>query len=371
MRFHKPVIFLVSCFVLTACISINAESSTKTNYPIVATPMLFQSLTKTPGNALLNYALSPKGDRLAIFSNTRIDIIDLTTMKQSNFIKFENGNYGIDNMHHYSNVSGTYGAIAFSPDEKSLAISGKFANAPITIFELDSKKQIGTISEIPNEYFATEIKFSPNGESLIVRYTNLDACEGPKDKVVLYDVNKGKEVFSIEKCQVYPPLRFSFMEDDRIFLYYGGMSAIFNIYLIDSATGQIISQERFDSEKSGVFYGTSPDGKINLIQKTKGGIITSYLVDSETNKTLKTVEGEIILYYNKESFVVHNYATDKLVFWKNGKIVCEYGEHKRFIPETIQASANRDVFVLMKNRNELQVWKTTSCEMIGEFYFVE
>lgn len=351
MKF-KIIVALIAFVSLTSCMVLPTERSIET---------LNEIIHSEGERVLLDYAFSPNGDRLALFDNSGVYIYNLITTQKTSFLEFDNSDY----------TTIRSGAVAFSPDGKQLAISGKFDETEITIWDIESQRSVITIQGLPDKHFITEIEFSPNAESLIVRNTNTEVgyCEGYiLDKMTLHNIKNNKRIFEIEKCSIAPPIQFRFSSDETVFFYSGSMSNTHSVYFINSNTGQVISEKHLDSEKSGIFYDISPDGKIHLIRKGESVKTTTYFLDSKSNEVLSHVEGEIVLFYKENSFVVNSYTPNtEWSFWEGGKFKCTYsGVRLSRAPKT---SANREVFMAMKSDKEFQIWRVSTCEIIDELQF--
>ena len=72
---------------------------------------------------ILDFALSPDGDVIAIYKNTGIYLYNLSAMEMTPFVEFDNSDYSKLNS----------GAVAFSHNGRLIAISGKFSNQEISI----------------------------------------------------------------------------------------------------------------------------------------------------------------------------------------------------------------------------------------------
>lgn len=311
---------------------------------------------------LLDYAFSPTGDKLAVLDNSGVYIYDLSTKQKTSFLEFDNNNY----------TTIRSGAVAFSPDGKQLAISGKFDETEITVWDIESKKTVTSIQNLPENHFVTEIEFSPSGKSILIRDTNTEVenCQGYiSDKLILRTVGESKNLFEIDKCKIYPPLYFRFTDDKEVFLYSGSMSAEYTVYFIESNTGKIISQNIYYWTDDGFhFYDVSPDGNINLVEKIENEKRITQLMNTESNIALNSIAGKVVVFYDKNSFVVSEYNPNpQWSFWKDGKSKCVY-DGVTLSPE-IKTSANREVFAVMQSDVQLQVWKVSTCERIGEFRF--
>jgi WD40 repeat protein len=311
---------------------------------------------------LLDYALSPSGDRLALFDNTGVYIYDLNSMEETVFLEFGNGNY----------TTIRSGAVAFHPDGEQIAISGKFDEEEVSIWNITSKKPLAIIDNLPAKRFVTEVAFSPNGKSFLVRDTTTEAgsCEGYiSDKVILRRIDQDESLFEIDKCSIYPPIYFRFTADEKLFLYVGYMAPEHTVYFIESNTGKIISQSvHYWTDDGDHFYDVSPDGNAYLVEKIKNEKRITYLLDSKSNDVLNTVEGKIVLLREGDGLIVSSYNPNpQWSFWEDGKFQCTY-DGVNLSPE-MKASANGEVIAIKESDTELQVWRVSTCEMIGKFQF--
>jgi WD40 repeat protein len=328
-----------------------------TEIPIESSPDFIQSAGE---KVLLDFALSPDGNKLVTYENTGIYSYDLASMRKQVFTGFNNNNY----------TRIRSGAVAFSPDGEQLAISGKFNEAAITIWEVKSKSPTETIQGIPETFYVTEIMFSPNGKTILFRNTDTHStnCQGDvKDRVILHNIEENKNIFEIDKCAIYPPIRFHFVGDNSVFFYFGEMSPKYTVFIVDSETGQISSQKELDWDRDGNFYDISPDGDMNLVEKNDNEKRLTYMLDSKTNEVLGTFEGKVIFLREAGGFVVSSYdQNSQWSFWENGEFKCVYNGIKQF-PE-IKTSADGEIFAMPASKS-LQIWKTSTCGLIGEIQF--
>lgn len=350
--------------ILLAVISLVSCTPPPTELPLASNNEVVQS---TGEIVLLDYAFSPNSDKLALLDNTGVYIYDLSSMQKTSFLEFDNSDY----------TTILSGAVAFSPDGKKLAISGKFDEAKITIWDIESQKPLTTIQGLPKNHFVTEIEFSPNENSIFIRNTNteFENCQGYiSDKVILQSNIENKVLFEMNQCRIYPPLYFRFINNGELFLYSGSMSAEHTVYFVESNTGKVISQSvHYWTEEGYHFYDVSPDGSLNLVEKN----YQTYLLDSNfddisnsirSKNILNSVEGKIVLIYAENSFVVSSYNPNpQWAFWEDGKFKCAYNGVK-LSPE-IKTSTNREMFAIKQSNTELQIWKVATCEMVGIFQF--
>ncbi len=371
----KPKIYTlcVAVFCLCSCQSPSVDQAPTTE--VFPSPTSFVSPTNTgeetennlPKTVLLGYALAWDGKTLATYTNTGIYFYDLPTMKKSIFLEFEDSEY--------SDLRS--GGIAFSPDNKLIAISGKFKDSPITIWDIKTKKAPThiyslPIYSLPNGHYVTEIEFSPNGQTLAVRntYPVSMRCEAPEDKLTLIDLSSASILFEIDKCVIYPPIQFRFTYDDRIFLYFGSMSPAYSIYWVDSNTGEVISKESLEWSDNEHFYDVSPDGKKYLVEDFSNEKRKTKILDSQSNEILKTIEGKILSFYKENGFVISSYTSNpQWSFWEEDKSKCIYDGVENSPQHKI--SQNGEIFVVMQSYTEYQIWDVPTCSMIGQLQFDE
>jgi len=362
INFLCAIVFcLVSCQRLSVEQAPTAETSPSATPFVVPTNTAEETKENSPKNILLDYSFSWDGKILATYTNTGIYFYDLPTMKKSVFLEFEDSNYS--ELH--------TGAIAFSPDDKQVAISGKFKDSPIALWDIETRKVLTHIYSLPNGHFVTEIEFSPNGQTMAVRntYPVSMRCEGLEDKVVLYDLSEDRNLFEIDKCVIYPPIQFRFTQEDKIFLYLGSMSPAYSVYLIDNSTGEIILKEDLEWINEHV-YDISPDGRKYLVEDFSKEKRVTNITDHQSNKILKTIEGRIVSFYGENGLIVSSYAANpQWGFWEDDKLKCIYDGVQN--SPNIKMSANGEKFIAMKRYGEHQIWEVPTCSMIGQLKFDE
>jgi WD40 repeat protein len=355
------VFWLVSCQGLPVEQEPTAEM-TPSITPFVIPTNAAEEIKENPLKiVLLDYALSWDGKVLATYTNTGVHFYDLPSMKNSLFLEFEDGNY--------SEIRS--GAIAFSPNDEQVAISGKFKDSPIAIWDIKTKKVLTYLYSLPNGSFVTEIEFSPNGKTLAIRNTfPLSSCESPEDKFTLIDLSKDTTLFEINKCVIYPPIQFRFTFNDRIFLYLGSMSPAYSIYWVDSNSGNVISKEDLEWIDNEHFYDVSLDGKKYLVEDFSGEKRVTKILDSQSNKTLKIIEGRIQSFYKENGFITSSYTSNpQWSFWEEDKPKCIYDGVTNSPQHKI--SQNGEILVVMKSYTEYQIWNVPTCSMIGQLQFDE
>ncbi len=339
-----------------------------------------QTLEVKADTTLLAFALSPHGDKLVILDNAGVYIYDLKSKNRLEFIKFDN-----------NKVSNRFGAVAFDPTGERIALFSEFTGKSIDIWEIQSKKHIKAI-EPPNGNTVMEIEFSPNGQSLLVHsqgsYSNSPearCAERGVRTLTLYDVEKETKLFETSLCDFFSFL-FSFPNNSSLFFGYQTQMAIqrkfekseFVISIVDSNNGQLVSTDKYDSDKyEGQIYDVSPDGKIYLIATTMDEQynFATLLLDSVSEKEIKVVAGHIEIFNNIDNFLVNDVDNNKVYFLKNNEIKCALEGHYPSYPLKRQnMSTNQEILAVgqwFSDREypEIQVWDISSCKKIAEFWF--
>lgn len=358
----KIIIASVIIPVLVSCVSTPTQAPIGTN----SNPTVFPSSTSTTnydirmnsGQVLLDFALSPDGAYLAIFTNKDVYMYDIATRNKTTIIHFENNDYS-----YYG------GAVAFSPDGTKIAVSGKFVDQPVNLWDAGSKQWVGQIFNIPNGYYVNEIEFSPNSTRIMIRniYPASFHCEGPEDKLVLYNITdlenwRESYIYDVDICSIVPA-KFRFVDGGKLFLWTEA-SPIYSLYFIDTSTGQVISHDKYGATLDQPFYAISANGQIAATIDSQR---KTTLINIETKEVLVTLENTVILLKDEKQFLAHNYQTNIWSFWDNGTVKCEYGEIQMF---DNKISIDGNVFSVFNSSNkELQVWDIPNCKLIDTLLF--
>lgn len=360
------VITITLTFILVSCSSpVYQESVPHTPTAILALPQLATSennINRTSDkNVLLDFALSPTGDYLAIYTNEKVSIYSLTSGTESVIREFDDRDF-------------TYlrsGAVTFSPDETKVAISGKFRGEQILIVDVSSKSVVSTISDIPASYWVTELEFRSDGQILLIR--NVDPhptqCETDEEKFVLYDLyhkNNWAEsdIFKIDRgCILYPPLKYRFLTDNTLFLYSGVMSRPnYSAYFIDSDTGRILTSESYTDGEQSILYDISSNGALLAKRDISDGSTT--LLNPKTNEIVDVVPSGVILLNDENRFLVSN-LNNQWSLWENKTIRCIYDGLQNVNNTNTKISSNNKILVIFapSGENAFQIWNIETCAM--------
>lgn len=318
-----------------------------------STPITTISTNK---QVLLDFAVSPNGTQVAIYTNQDVYIYDIATHDKNIIENFSNNDF----------VNAEAGAIAFSPDGTMVAVSGIFPDQPVKIWDIDTHELAGEILNIPNGYYVRDIEFSPDGKRLvaITTYESAAQCQGPENKLVLYDISnidtlehwRDTDIYSLDGCSV-APIVFRFTSNDKLYVYlYPDLS------IIDTITGEIDNIER-DS----VFHDISANGQVMATYDFQAKNYTVWKAGQEKSN-LAVVQNQIVLLNDGEHFLEHSYDQN-MNYWENGQPKCEYGKIELF---NFDVSRDGTVFgTKPSTKNELQLWSIPNCALIETLVFNE
>jgi hypothetical protein len=139
------------------------------------------------------------------------------------------------------------------------------------------------------------------------------------------------------------------------------MGPLHSVSLIDINTGQILFEEDRDWDQDGHFYSISFDGDINLIERVEDRKHVTYLVDSNSKKVLDVIEGKIVFFRDKDSYVVNNYGAGPWDFREDGESICTYSSID--LSPQVKVSTNHEIFAFIDHYSDIQVWDVTTCKL--------
>lgn len=333
----------------------------------VSTPTKDWNILTSDGNVLLDFALSPDGNQLAIYTNQAVYIYNIETSKETFIEKFTDISYR----------SYGVGAVAFSPDGSGIAVAGKLENQTLYIWDIKESKQTSIISGSINPQLITKIEFNPEGNRLLLRTTSLSytRCEGAESNLTLIDFNSEttKYLFNTDGCMISPS-GFRFTDFGEFIIFTGTMSPDYSRYFVNSYTGEVLSLELFNTEEDGTFYDISSNGKIAAIyDKQKQATVLIDLTNEEVLRVLP-VNLSVKLIHDEKDFFVYDSTIEEWAFWKNGRQKCIYNgiQYRDILPhivDNLRMSSNQEFFAVFTKNLELQVWSIPDCKIIKELSF--
>ena len=151
MKRKSAVKVLLIVFIISACTSAVKVTPTETLvFPTTpTTTTITPTTTPSSENKILDIALSADGNKLAIYANSGVYIYDTETLSKTVFQEFRNLYY--DKYSKYKGVEPS-GAIAFSSDGNTLAISGRFPDTAVQLWDFRTAQYLVDIYDIPPAY---------------------------------------------------------------------------------------------------------------------------------------------------------------------------------------------------------------------------
>ena len=320
---------------------------------------------------LLDFALSPDGTKLAVYLNTGIFLYDIETLDYTTFEEFKSDKYysQLNSLGEYYPSLSAPGAIAFSPDGNEIAISGKFQDELIRIYNWKTKTSLKVVADYPNGNFVRELEYSPDGSTLLVRSTyplSVLHCENTEDSLTLISLNPPsdfitKNLFEIPSCK-YAPIEFHFTDSNHLFFVQVSESNKYWMYDIDTQTGNILQFDEYDVNVNGTIYDFSQSGKLVATREYSiEGQVNTKLLDLKTKNILLTIPGQVILLKDENRFLV--YASDnQLRLQENDSVLCKFDGFEYL---HMKVSRNTNVIAVITRNKSIQVWDIPSCKIIN------
>jgi WD40 repeat protein len=315
-------------------------------------------------NEILDIALSPDGTRLAIYANTGIYLYDTVTLGKIVFQKFDNPNYDENGA----------GAVAFEPGGNIIAISGKFADTPVDLWDISTGNFITSIVDVPPASGVTKIQFSPDGKSIFIRsfYGFTSRCEQADANFSLYLLDfpeppKTTKIFSIDICQTIPIGFIRFSENNKFLLFAQIMGPQYRVTTVDIApTGasQEIAYDNFD-----MLYDVSPNGEIYAFMNSQGNSRVTKLIDAKTSQVLDIIPYKVkLLEDDKHHFLIRDFlSTDgDWGLWKNGNVSCNF---RGLTSKDLDFSKKGNIFATTTSEMDVIIWKISDCSIQKVLHF--
>jgi WD40 repeat protein len=337
---------------------------------------------------LLDFAVAPDGKKLAVYLNTGVYLYDIETTKRTAFYEFESDEY-------YSALNagttiypafGAPGAVAFSPDGSEIAISGKFQDEYISIWDLQTHEIVDYVAYYPNGNFVRELEYSPSGNTLLIRSTypksRLQCPElgdPPEDTLTLVSLNPRNNLFEKRDCTRYATVEFSFSEGDTVYFFHYADSSLYQMDEVNTQTGNIIISEKLDTRLNGRIYDVSPNGKLFAAYDTSNpsdGMIRTILIDTTTREISLPLDGMIDFLDNEDRFLVYTSGISSqgpLQLQENDNRICTFDGIEYYRRYTQISRDNRTITSLTFDnkifQDSIQIWDIPSCKLIKTIPF--
>ena len=376
----KIVLFLSSLLYITSCTSTASPTAVETTEEISATftPIPTNTVASTTETkdekVLLDFALSPNGKILAIYLNSGVYFYDTETLKQETFLEFETDEY-----YAKLNSGGMWyppleypGALAFSPDGNGIAVSGKFQDELIRIWDLKNKASSKIVYDYPNGSFIRGLEYSSDGSSLLVRSTYPLAklrCENdsedtyalvslkPKDDYIL------KKLFEIDGCNRYTSIKFHFTNSDIDYVYFFGSANFYFEYRINNKTGDIQHYNKIEVPSDGLIYDVSNSGNTFAVRDYQ--TFSTFLIDSNSMSKKSQWFGTVV-FLNEENHFLLFTDENQIQVHDNGKILCTI-ENQEYLAVEMNKTGST-IAIFDRDRN-IQIWNLINCELINKVTF--
>jgi WD40 repeat protein len=163
------------------------------------------------------------------------------------------------------------GAVAFTPDGKSLAVGGKWDEEGIALLDVATFRKVRTFGGSPRYTAAGPIAFSPDG-----RYI---ACSGVGSAVQLFEVATGKALHRPDQPEA--GISDILLAPDGKTAVVQGADGALDVNVWDLASGK---RTAIPAEKTGVPAGFGKDGRILLGHVEKSFETTFYWYDPITGR---------------------------------------------------------------------------------------
>lgn len=380
MKIKNVVTVWLVAFSLASCVPAANVVPTKTNIPTstftlipptsTITPEPFNRMVTVNGaveKKILDIAFSPKGTKLAIYANTGIYIYDTNTLDMTTFQRFEDFNYDM-----YV-VGAEVGSLAFAFDENTIAISGKTANTPVELWNINTGDHVMSITDIPPSSGVIKTQFSPDGNSIFIRsyYGFTSRCEQADANYSLHLLDfsespKATKIFSEDICQIVPSF-IRFTDSNKFLVFVQNLGHQFFATTLDitsTAAPQEIVYENIDR-----LYNISPSGKIYAFMSGQGNSQVTKLIDSQTSQVLEIIPYEVIFFDDsKNHFLIREFFStySEWQLWENGNVSCNFNG---LIGKDFEFSTSGKIFATTTPDMNVIIWNVSDCSTKNVIYF--
>ncbi len=374
---------LASCAPAANVVPTETTIPTSTFTPIpptsTITPEAFNRMVTVNGaveKKILDIALSPEGTKLAIYANTGIYIYDTNTLDKITFQRFDNFNYDM-----YV-VGAEVGAFAFAFDENTIAISGKTANTPVELWNINTGGHVMSITDIPPSSGVIKIQFSPDSNSIFIRsfYGFTSRCEQADANFSLHLLDfsespKATKIFSKDICQIVPMGFIRFTESNKFLVFvqtFGYQHFVTTLDITPTADTQEIAYDNSDT-----LYNVSPSGKIYAFMSSQENSQVTKLIDSQTSQVLEIIPYEVIfLDDSKNHYLIREFlSTDsEWQLWENGSVSCNFNgliSHLQRFSNDFEFSTSGEIFATITLDMNVIIWNVSDCSIKNVIYFGE
>ena len=368
-------------FILTSC---NPYTLPTLAGPDTLTPLVTETVTTKTieptdefGNkkVILDFALSPDGTQLAIYLNTGVYIYDVKTLNHTTFSEFESEEYysEFNSDGYYYPPFGAPGAVAFSPDGKELAISGKFQDELIHVWDWKNKISKKVVFDYPNGNFVRGLEYSSDGNVLLIRSTyplsRLHCEVRSEDSLTLISLKPKKDylinkLFEMHGCNQFSLIEYYFSTTNTMYFFHFGESGVYLMYEVEAQTGDILQSDEIDVKAVGVIYDVSQDGKVFAAvdhSNLPDGVLHTVLRDSVTKDRILSISGSVALLKDKNRFLIYT-PENKFQLRENNNVVCEFDGLEYLF---LKINRENNTMAVITRDESIQIWNIPDCKLIN------
>lgn len=371
MKRKSVVQAVLIVFILSACTPAVKVAPTEAPIPSI-TPIsteIIPTSTLISEDKILDFALSADGTKLAIYANTGVYIYDAETLSKTVFQDFRNLYYG-----KYKDKE-PFGAIAFSSDGNTIAISGKFPDTPVKLWDLPTGQYITGIYDLPTAYQVTKIQFSPDNRSIFIR-SNYDwtmRCENADANFALHMLDfstspQSTKVFSTDICQLIPMGLVRFTDNNKFLIFVQLMGPEYWVTTVDITPTATAQKQAYESGNE--LYDISPNGKFYAFLGIQDNLLITNIVEAETSKVLRTIPYRVKLLGDKNRFLIRDYSSEDSEWglWENESVIC-YFEGLTNSKFDWELSENGKNFATISAGSDVIIWNVSDCSIKNLLHF--
>lgn len=368
MKLRSGVYIFILTFALSACTSATTATSIETRIASTSTRI---SATSTPlsQDNILDIDISADGTQLAVYANSGVYIYNIESLHKIVFRDFRNLYYG-----KYGDEEPS-GAIAFSSDGSMIAISGKFPDTPVDLWDLRTGQYLLSIYDIPTAYRVTKIQFSPDDKSIFIRssYDWTMRCENADANFALHtlnfsDIPSSTKIFNTDICQLIPSGIIRFTENNEFLVFVQLMGPEYWVTSLNITPKATVQKQVH--ENTNELYDISPNGKIYAFLGMHDNSLVTNLVDANTSKVLQTVPYRVKLLGNENRFLVRDFSitNSEWGLWENKSITCNFDGliNSKFGWEL---SEDGRFFATITPDNDVTIWSVSDCSIKNVLHF--
>jgi WD40 repeat protein len=319
---------------------------------------------------ILDFALSPDGQELAVYQNIGVFIYNTETLERTTLIDFESDIYysQLDNHGMYYPPFWAPGAVAFSPDGKELAISDKFQDEYITIWDWRNKTILDYVAMYPNGNFVRGLEYAPEGDALLVRSTypwaRLQCEAGSEDSITLISRIPRKKIFEAKGCNQWSSINYHFTDTNVLYLFHYGEGS-YMMKMVDMQQGRVINFIELIPRLDGLIYDVSQSGKTFAVRDDTNfsiGVYPTILTDALTKSEILRLPGEVAFLGDGNRFLVYYDFDNPVRLQDRDTVLCEFDGLEMLY---YRISRENNTLAVHTRDMDIQIWDIPTCKLIN------